>query len=83
MAAEVDATMAVQPADVGLAVGSHLYSKWDATPADGRSFQSSTIDLPDAVAVKPVGRQGPLVLPACAGGVVVVKPALTPRNQTV
>ena len=83
VASEVDAAMAVHPLIVGLAVGSHLYSKCSATLADGRSSQSSAISVPPGVAAKPVGRQGPEVVCVAAPGVADVKSVFSPRTQTV
>ena len=83
VAADVDPTISVHPLDVGLAVGSHLYSKCAAAPADGLSSQSSAIDVPAPVAVRPVGRQGPEVVCVTAPGAADVKSVFSPRNQTV
>ena len=83
VAADVAASIAVQPLDVGFAVGSHLYSKCAAAPADGRSSQSSAIDVPAPVALSPVGRHGPDVVCVTATGAAEVKPVFSPRNQTV
>ena len=83
VAADVVAAMAVQPLFVGLAVGSHLYSKCVATVADGLSSQSSAISVPPAVAEKPVGRHGPLVLCVTAVGAAEVKPDFWARIHTV
>ena len=75
--------MAVQPPEVGLAVGSHLYSKSAAPLAEGLSFQSSAMLVPPGVAASPVGYHGPVV-PAVAGvGSADVSPDFSPRIQAV
>ena len=83
VAADVVAAMSVQPPEVRLDVGSHLYSKFVAAPTVGRSAQSSVIVMPVVVAVNPVGFHGPLVLSDTAGGLAEVKPDFSPRSQTV